>query len=182
MSTKYLIRDQQATYFLTFTTVRWIDALSRPYQKDVVIDSLAFCQKNKGLLLHAYVIMSNHVHLIASAKEEYALSAIIRDLKKHTSKQLYQLIDEDPRESRKSWMKWLFQSAGQENCNNRFIQVWQQGSHAIELFSNEMLDQRLEYLHQNPVKAGLVYEAHHYIYSSARDYAGMTGLLELDLI
>lgn len=67
MSTKYQIRDPYATYFLTFTTIQWIDALSRPYQKDVIVDSLAFCQRNKGLVLHAFVIMSNHVHLIASA-------------------------------------------------------------------------------------------------------------------
>lgn len=106
----------------------------------------------------------------------------MRDLKKYTSRQLYQLIENDPRESRKSWMMWLCQSDGKRNSNNEFIQFWQQGNHAVELSTNNMLDQRLDYLHQNPVKAGLVYEPHHYVYSSAIIYAGGQGLLDIEMI
>ncbi len=88
MSSKYTISDHQAPHFITFATVQWVDALSRPIYKDIIIDSLKHCQEYKGLILHAYVIMNNHVHLIASAEEGYNLSAILRDFKKHTSKKI----------------------------------------------------------------------------------------------
>ncbi len=79
-------------------------------------------------------------------------------------------------------MVWLFKSSGESNSNNKYFQFWQQDNRPIQLSTNKMIDQRLEYLHFNPVKAGLVYEPEHYIYSSARDYCGLTGLLELEMI
>lgn len=85
---KYKIRDQQNLHFITFATVNWIDALSRPEYKDILVDSLNYCVSNKGMEIYVWVIMSNHVHLIASAKENYNLSDILRDLKKFTSKNL----------------------------------------------------------------------------------------------
>jgi len=179
MGHKYAIYNQQAIHFITFAVVQWVDVLSRPEVKDIVIDSLRHCQKEKGLDLHAYVIMSNHVHLIASARENYRLSDILRDLKKFTSKRIYEFAQESTQESRKNWMLWLFKSNGQQNANNKNFQVWQQDNHPIELTSNEMMDQRLNYLHENPVRAGLVYEPEHYVYSSAIDYAGGKGLLDL---
>lgn len=109
-----------------------MDALSRPIYKDVIIESLKYCQGNKGLILHAFVIMNNHVHLIASAKEEYNLSDILRDLKKHTSKTLLEMIENDDHtESRRNWMLWLFESAGKKNSNNKTYQFWQQDNHPI---------------------------------------------------
>ena len=123
MSSKYSIKDHQRPHFITFATVQWVDALSRPIYKDVIIESLRFCQVNKGLILHAFVIMNNHVHLIASAKEGYNLSDILRDLKKHTSKTLLEMIENDDyTESRRNWMLWLFESAGKKNSNNKKYQ------------------------------------------------------------
>jgi REP element-mobilizing transposase RayT len=82
----YVITDQYATYFVTFTTVGWVDVFTRKELKEIIIESLKYCQKEKGLIIHAYVIMSNHLHLILRAKEGSAgLSAIIRDFKKYTS-------------------------------------------------------------------------------------------------
>ncbi|MEQ8304852.1 MAG: transposase [Cyclobacteriaceae bacterium] len=183
MSSKYKISDHRKPHFITFATVEWVDALSRPIYKDVVIESLAYCQKEKGLVLFAYVIMNNHVHLIASAKEGHSLSDILRDLKKHTSKTIIDLIDSDgSTESRRGWMLWLFESAGKKNSNNKKYQFWQQDNHPIELSTNEMLDQRLEYIHNNPVVERIVNEAEHYVYSSAINFAGGKGLLEIEFL
>ncbi|MEQ8364637.1 MAG: transposase [Cyclobacteriaceae bacterium] len=183
MSFKYSIKDHQRPHFITFATVQWVDALSRPIYKDVIIESLRFCQVNKGLILHAFVIMNNHVHLIASAKEEYNLSDILRDLKKHTSKTLLEMIENDDHtESRRNWMLWLFESAGKKNSNNKKYQFWQQDNLPIELSTNKMMDQRLEYLHNNPVVERIVNEAEHYIYSSAINYARGKGLLDVEFL
>ena len=182
MSSKYRIIDHQALHFISFATVQWVDALSRAEYKDIFIESLKFCQARKGLILWAFVIMNNHVHLIASAKEGKNLSDILRDLKRFTSKALLGEIQNGAVESRRDWMLWIFKSAGIRNPNNWNFQFWHQDNHPIELSTNNMIDQRLEYLHENPVKAGIVYEARHYIYSSARIYAGLPGILEVRII
>ena len=182
MSSKYKIVDHQALHFITFATVQWVDALSRPLYKDLIIESLNFCQREKGLKVYAYVIMSNHIHLIASAKEGANLSDILRDFKKFTSKQLIAEVKNNVQESRSNWMLWLFQSAGTRNSNNKTYQFWQQDNHPIELSSNELIDQRLDYIHNNPVKEGFVREPEHYPYSSAMDYAGGKGLMTVELI
>lgn len=182
MPSKYVIGDQQAPHFISFATVQWVDALSRPIYKDIIVDSLRYCQQEKGLILYAYVIMSNHVHIIASAKEGFKLTDILRDLKKFTSKQLFTAIEDNPQESRKSWMLWLFRSTGANNSNNQNIQVWQQDNRPIELSTPEMAKQRLDYLHNNPVAEGIVFEAQHYVYSSAFDYSGGKGFLKIDFL
>ncbi|OJJ14375.1 transposase [marine bacterium AO1-C] len=179
MASKYTINNPEGIYFITFATVEWVDVFSRAIYKDIVIESLRYCQDKKGLILHAYVIMSNHVHLIASAKNGYHLSDILRDMKKYTSKQILKTIQASTIESRKRWMIWLFKTHGEENSNNVSFQFWQQDNHPIELSTNQMQEQRLEYIHQNPVKAGIVYQSRHYVYSSAASYAGEVGLLEL---
>lgn len=182
MPSKYKISDHQDIHFIGFAVVQWVDTLSRPAYKNIIIDSFKFCRQRKGLNLYAYVIMNNHVHLIASAKEGHNLSDILRGLKRHTSKALLEAIQNNLSESRKNWMIWIFKSAGNSNSNNKDYQFWQQDNRPIQLTTSEMLEQRLEYLHENPVKEGVVFEAHHYIYSSAVDYSGGKGLLEIDFL
>ena len=79
MSSRYKIVDHQALHFITFATVQWVDVLTRPAYKDILIESLRYCQASKGLLIYGYVIMTNHIHLICSAEEGYNLSDILRD-------------------------------------------------------------------------------------------------------
>ena len=124
--------------------------------------------------------MSNHVHLIAAANYKHNLSDILRDLKKITSKKIISNINHNPHESRRKWMLWIFQSASRFNSNNTHYQFWQQDNRPIELSSSEMLYQRVDYIHMNPVKEGLVFQPDYYRYSSAVDYAGGKGLLELE--
>ena len=182
MATRYRFGDSDYAHFVTFSVVRWIDALSRPSYKDIVVDSLKYCITNKGLLLHAWVIMNNHVHLIISSKEN-KLENIMRDLKRHTSKQLLETIEANPQESRREWMMWLFTSAGAANSNNRDYQFWQQDNHPILLANTDILKQKLDYLHENPVRAGIVHEPKHYVYSSACDYYNTgSGMLPVELL
>jgi putative transposase len=178
MSRKYKIRDQRKAYFVSFATVNWIDVFTRRIYKDIIVDSFKYCIENKGLELYAYCIMTNHVHLIMGSTGE-KIEDILRDLKKHTSKELIKAIESNNQESRREWMLWMFKRAGEHNNNNKNYQFWQQNNHPIELSSNEMIDQKLEYIHYNPIEAGYVDEAENYLYSSARDYSGRKGMLEL---
>ncbi len=182
MATRYRFGDSDYAHFVTFSVINWIDALSRPQYKDIVINSLKYCIDNKSLSLHAWVIMNNHVHLIISSREN-KLENIMRDLKRHTSKELLKAIDDNIQESRKSWMMWLFKSAGEENSNNKDYQFWQQDNHPILLGDEVMMQQKLRYIHENPVRAGIVYEPQHYVYSSAINYyENKDGLLPLELL
>ncbi len=182
MSTKYRILDNQQPHFLTLTIIQWADIFSRPVYRDIFMDSLAFCVKNKGLVLNAYVIMTNHVHLIASAQEGYKLASIIRDLKRFTARRLYETLLVEPTESRRYWMRWIFESEGQRSSCNEDIRVWTHDNHPIILETNGILEQKLNYLHQNPVKAGICFAAEDYVYSSAPNYAGQGGIMEVDLL
>lgn len=159
MATRYRFGDNGTPHFISFAVVNWIDVFSRECYKEIVVETLKFCIAEKGLNLYGWVIMSNHVHLIASAREGFELVNIIRDFKKYSSKMIIANIEANIRESRKDWMLWMFKRAGARNSNNKVYQFWQQDNHPIELSTNKMIEQRLNYLHENPVTAGLVTEA-----------------------
>jgi len=181
MSRKYKITDQSKFYFVSFATVGWIDLFIRPVYAEVIIDSLSFCQKEKGLLIGAWCIMPSHIHLIIGT-EGKEMQSIVRDFKSYTSTALRERIENNPQESRKKWLLQLFQKAGSKNSNNKNWQLWQQHYHPIILDSNELIDQKLNYLHDNPVKAGFVEEAIHWNYSSAKNYAGVKGPINIHFL
>ena len=133
-----------------------IDVFTRSDYANIVIDSIAYCQKEKGLLLQAYCVMPNHLHLIISSPNNN-LSGIIRDFKKFTSAKILKAIEENNMESRKNWMLWIFKKAGENNERNNNYQFWQQDNHPIECSTEEILQKRMNYLHENPVRAGLVW-------------------------
>lgn len=179
----YIIRDQNAVHFVTFSVVQWIDVFTRKEYADIVVESLKFCQENKGLNIHAWCIMSNHIHLIISASQPNKLSDILRDFKKFTSVQIIKAISENTRESRKHWMLWIFKKAGEKNKRNDKYQFWQQENHPVECDTVEILQSRLIYLHENPLRAGLVRYEQDYIYSSGIDYySERNGLIEIVFI
>jgi putative transposase len=169
MGRKYKFHQHDKLYFVSFATVNWIDVFTRRIYCDIVVDSLKYCIGNKGLEVYAWCIMSSHVHLIIST-ESGNLSDIMRDLKRHTSKTILKAIEENTQESRREWMLWMFKRAGAFNANNETYQFWQQNNHPIELSTNEMMQQRLDYLHNNPVESGAVDYPPNYFYSSAGDY------------
>ncbi len=159
-------------FFVTFTIVHWIDLFTRLENRELIVENLKYCQKEKGLLIYAYVIMSNHIHLIIGSDGKFTVSDIIRDFKKFTSKRLYESVLKSY-ESRKSWMIPIFKQCGKNNPNNRSIQIWIQDNHPELLVTPNFFWQKLEYIHYNPVKAGLVFNPEDYVYSSATSYAGM---------
>jgi len=182
MSTKYKFLDHYGLYFVSFATVGWVDVFTRPLYTNIFCESVKYCQQNKGLNLHAWCLMSNHVHLIFSRSGLHSHSDILRDLKKFTSKKLLEAIENNPAESRKDWMKSIFRNAGEKKSNNKEYQFWQQDNHPIELFSPLVTFQKIDYVHGNPVAAGIVTESEHYLHSSARDYAGINGMLDIDVL
>ena len=168
---------------MSFATIGWIDVFTRREYKDILVESIKYCQQKKGLELFAWCIMSNHVHMIIAAKAGFQLPDIMRDLKKYTSKQILKAIEENPEESRKEWMLAIFKNAGNYNSNNENYQFWQQHNKPIEVYSTKVILQKLDYLHNNPVEAGYVEYPEEYLYSSAKDYCGdKAGLLKVELI
>ena len=180
MSREIKINNPEGVYFLTFATVGWVDVFTRKFYRDMLLDSFRYCQKKKTLVIYAWCIMSNHVHLIASAGNGN-LSGILRDMKSFTSKKIMDAICTEA-ESRREWMMKIFRYYGKYNPNNEEFQFWQQDNHPIELITNKFIGQKLNYIHYNPVEAGIVEEPEHYLYSSARDYTGIKGLLDIVLI
>jgi putative transposase len=170
MSSKFKVYDDQIPVFVTSTVVGWVDALSREYYKEIICKSLIFCTEKKGLILHAWVIMSNHIHLFISAQPGYNIGNIMRDFKKYTSKKIVAAIKANAQESRRNWMLNLFEFTGANNSSNEQYQFWQQEYHPVTLDTAEKMFDRFNYLHNNPVTAGIVWLQQHYKYSSASDY------------
>lgn len=179
MGRKYRIHDQSQVYFVTFTVVNWIDLFVRDEYRELIISSIQHCQQHKGLEVYAWCIMTSHVHLIIGTEGTHKLEDIIRDLKSFTSRKIRMMIETHQAESRREWMLWMFGSAGRHNSNNNDWQLWQQNNHPIELSTQQMALQRLNYLHYNPVAAGFVPEPHYWTWSSAHDYNGGKGLIDI---
>ena len=169
MSRKYKFREKDGAYFISFATVFWIDVFTRDAYFSVIIDSLDYCRKNKGMEIYGYCIMSNHVHLIFRASKGNP-SDLIRDFKGFTARKMLQTIEGNVQESRQQWMLWMFEQAGKRNSNVKHRQFWQQHNQPIEIWSLKVFEQKLNYLHNNPVVAGFVTEPIDWKYSSARNY------------
>ncbi|MCX6243621.1 MAG: transposase [Bacteroidetes bacterium] len=180
MSHKYKIKDNDQGYFLTLTVTEWIDVFTRKNHKMKIIESLGFCQKVKGLELFGYCLMPSHLHLIARGSRDNLLSSIIHDFKSYTAKAILQQIIEEP-ESRRKWMLDQFQFAGKYLNRIDKYKFWQDGYHAEIIFSPEVFYQKLNYIHFNPVKDLIVEKPEEYLFSSARNYAGLRSYLNVIL-
>jgi putative transposase len=181
MSRKYKFLDQSKLYFVSFATVHWIDIFTRELYRTILIDSLKFCQQKKGLEIFSWCIITNHVHLIIGTSGS-KMEDILGDFKSFTSRELKEAIKNNNQESRKEWIVWIMERAGKLNNQNNNWQLWQQHNKPIELFTFAVIKQKLDYLHNNPVEAGFVANAADWIYSSAIDYAGGKGLIDINLL
>jgi len=181
MSRKYKFREKSGAYFISFAIVNWIDVFTRDLYFNCITESLDFCRKNKGMEIYGYCIMTNHIHLIFSSSLNDP-SGLMRDFKGFTSRKLLKMIEENAQESRRDWMLWMFERAGKKNSNVTNKQFWQQNNHPIEIWSLKVFEQKLNYIHQNPVKAGFVTNPIDWKYSSARNYGNDDAtILEIDL-
>ncbi|MFT7238339.1 MAG: putative transposase [Cyclobacteriaceae bacterium] len=181
MSRKYKFHNKEGLYFVSFATVYWPDVFVRDQYFELMLNSFDYCRKNKGMEIYSYCIMTSHVHLIFRANQSNP-SNLIKEMKTFTSKKLQASVESNPQESRREWLLWMMKYAGMKNSNVQHRQFWQQHNKPIELWSPEVIDQKVDYIHQNPVVAGYVLEAEHWKYSSAVDYSGGKGLLEIDYI
>lgn len=181
MSRKYKFGEKDGAYFVSFATVNWIDVFTRVTYFDCIIDSLDNCRKNKGMELYGYCIMPSHIHLIFRSSLGDP-SGLMRDFKGFTSRKLLKSIEENAQESRKEWMLWMFERAGKKNSNVKFRQFWQQNNNPIEIWSLKVFEQKLNYIHYNPVEAGFVTDPIDWKYSSARNYGNDDQtILEIDI-
>jgi REP element-mobilizing transposase RayT len=180
MPTGYQIVEQSKLHYLTFRVVYWIDVFSRKSYRDLFLESLTYCRNHKSLEVYGYVIMTNHIHLLVrSAAGD--LSGAIRDLKKFTSKAIVEALGSNL-ESRREWILRLLAHAAKRQNKEGVYQLWTHENHAELIYSNNFIEQKLEYIHQNPVRAGFVQKAEDYPYSSARNYAELDAMIEIDKI
>ena len=169
--TRYAIQEPQAPHFLTCTVIAWLPLFAQPENARIVLDSLRFLQAEGRLALYGYVLLENHCHLIATGDD---LGKAIASFKSYTAKQI---IDRLTAIHSPALELLAFHKA--RHKTDREHQVWQEGSHPQAIQGEVMMRQKLEYLHHNPVKRGYVDDPVHWRYSSARNYAGLPGLLEV---
>ena len=181
-SENYRIINQNALYFLTFTVTDWIDVFIRSNYKTIIVNSLEYCKKNKGLKLYAWCLMTNHIHLICKIETPFKMSDFIRDFKQFTAKRILEEIIDSSIESRKEWMLYRFEYAGKYDKRITKYRFWQDKSHPIELDSIDFIKQKINYIHQNPIRAGFVANPEDYLYSSASNYANLNSLIKIDII
>ena len=175
MSRKYKFHNPDSVYFVSFAVQGWVNVFTRNEYKDILIENLKYCHKLKGLKIFAWCIMTNHVHLMVRAEKGYLLQDIFRNYKKFTSKAIIQAINKNYRESRKEWLLKQFKTL-------EGFRFWGSDNKPIELWSNSVIDQKINYIHQNPVEEGLIFRPEDYVYSSAADYAGEKGLLDVTVV
>jgi REP element-mobilizing transposase RayT len=165
---------------MTFTVVGWIDLFSRQVYRDILIKNMAYCRKNKDLLIGAFVIMTNHLHVIWQSKCG-KLSDTLRDFKSFCTKELIAAINGE-NESRENWLLHMFQFYASRTNQNKDFKIWTGDNHPEEIVTPEFLMTKLNYIHENPVRAGWVSEPEDYLYSSANNYAGRKGVMEIDYL
>lgn len=165
-------------YFCTDTIVGWQYVFTSFPMFNIIADSLKYCRKEKGLRIHGYVIMPNHIHTILSARDGN-LSDILRDFKRFTSRRISEQLEESHNMKLLRYFSTAAARAGKGNDHK----VWRSGSHPIALYSDDLFDQKLNYIHQNPVRKGYVDVPEHWLFSSARNYAHNDhSIVEIDLI
>ena len=169
MSDKYKMRDNDKAYFVTLTVVDWLDVFTHKNHKLKLVESIIFCQKHKGLEIYGWCLMTNHLHMIAKAVGNQTLPEILRDFKNYTAKAIIQQMEDDP-ESRKAWMLARFKYNGKYLKRIENYKFWQDGNHAETINCNKIFYQKLDYIHYNPVAAGLCKFPEEYHYSSALFY------------
>ena len=182
---RYKIYEDQHPHFLTCTVINWLPLFGSPAIAQIILDSWRFLQQNHRLEIYAYVIMENHLHLIASSEH---LSKEIGDFKSFTARSIIDFLTERNAQDILGQLGWAslldcpsFGFYKLRHKEDRTYQLWQEGSHPQWIQSEDMMRQKVAYIHHNPVKRGYVDDPAHWRYSSARDYAGQEGLLEVTL-
>ena len=158
---------------MTSTIVAWLPVFAHPRFAQIILDSWRFLQTDRGVRIFGYVVMENHLHWIAASEN---LAAHVRQFKSFTARRI---IDELERSGFATILQEL-SFFKLRHKTDQAVQLWQEGSHPEQIQNDAMMLQKLEYVHNNPVRRGYVDDPVHWRYSSARDYQGITGLLPVD--
>ncbi len=170
---RYKIYESTHPYFITCTILNWLPVFTRVESADIIIESLRYLQREEGLRLYAYVILENHIHLVASSDD---IARSMKHFKSFTAKELIKLLQSE----NASVLLEQFRFYKKAHKTTAEYQIWQEGSQPKLIQTEAMMLSKIDYIHQNPVKRGYVDEAWHWRYSSARVYEGMDGLIEIE--
>ena len=170
---RYKIYESTHPHFVTCTILHWIPIFTRKETTQIVLDSLNYLKESDNMKLYAYVILENHLHMIMSSDD---ISKTIQKFKRHTAKYILQLLKKQNVITILDQLAF-YKKAHKHNSN---YQLWQEGFQPKLIQSEKMFIDRVNYIHYNPVKRGYVDEAIHWRYSSARDYEGFKGLIEVE--
>jgi putative transposase len=174
MRSRYRINEPERPHFVTSTIVAWLPIFTSSDCCQILIDAFAYAQRHKGLLLHGWVIMDNHFHALVFAAD---LSATLRDLKKFTAKQFLIQLEREGCDLLLDLLRF-HRSPHQVNSD---AQVWQEGFHPQAIMDDAMREQKLDYVHSNPIRCGWVASPEHWRYSCAHEWlTGATPLLRCD--
>jgi REP element-mobilizing transposase RayT len=171
---RYRIYEDYYPYFLTCTVVGWLPVFTRPDTVQILYDSWQFLRDQGRLVLYGYVILENHLHLIASSPD---LSKEMGDFKSFTARRLIDYLEAN---GARTLLKLLHFLKARHKAD-RTYQLWQEGSHPQQIQNAEMMRQKLDYIHRNPVERGYVEAPTHWRYSSARNYAGLPSLFPVQI-
>jgi REP element-mobilizing transposase RayT len=170
---RYRFVGDDAPYFMTMTVNHWLPVFTRPLTVEILLDSWRWLAEHAELRLHGFVILENHLHLVAYAPN---LSDVTRRFKSHTARQIIDAL-QATHARRLLDLLALFKRRHKQDSTYQF---WEEGSHPQRIESDVVMRQKLEYIHNNPVKRGYVDAPEHWRWSSARNYAGLEGVIEVD--
>jgi hypothetical protein len=172
--------EKPGCYFSTYQTVDWIDIFIRPVYKQVIVHTLNHFIESKGLVVYSWCLMTHHLHLLAEAQNG-SMQDLEKDFKLFTTKKILEALDTEP-EARKHWMLKRFEDSGGfiPGLNKKY-HVWEKNNKAAyeSLKKIDSLLSLFDHIHQNPVRDKIVDLPEEYLYSSARDYAGMKGIVNI---
>ncbi len=171
--TRYKIYETEYPYFITSTINGWLPIFTRQESADIIFDSWRYLQREREFKLFAYVILENHLHMIVAAP---ALSKVIQNFKSYTARKIIDLLTQRNAETLLRQLRAMKLNHKKESQ----YQVWQEGGKPKQIRDDKTMWQKIEYTHNNPVERGFVDEPVHWRWSSARNYAGSSGLIEVD--
>ena len=172
---EFLKTEPGKAYFMTVTVEGWGDVFTRIEYKEEVVQSLKYCQEHKGLERYAWVVMTNHLHLIAKAGDA-DVGKVMWAFKSYSAKRMPDDIRSNPKESRRERMASTFEFLSRKRKKDSQATFWRTGIHPVELYSYDVICQKVNYIHENPVRAGIVTKPEHYLYSSAHPESPLTVL------
>src|SRR5665213_760607 len=161
--TRYRIFEQEYPYFLTSTVVAWLPVFAYAPFVDIVLESWRFLQRERGVRIYGYVILENHLHWIAAADE---LAEQVGRFKSYTARRIIDVLQQRGFSTLLEELRYF----KLRHKIDQAYQLWQEGNHPQQIQSDEMMRQKLEYMHANPVRRGYVDDPVHWRYSSARNY------------